>query len=58
MNVRYLYKDTNELESIPKLVITPCEPPRVVPCIGEVFKSLVSTSVIEMRVLKDISKES
>ena len=59
LNVRYLYKDTTELDSIPKIVITPCESPRVTPGNEALMRRLMSIpfSKGESEV-KDARKES
>ena len=55
---RELYKDTNELKSFPKLIITPSELPSVTPGIDALMKRLISIPFCNESEKKDVTKES
>ena len=55
LNVRYLYKDTNELKSIPKLIITTSELPRVTSD-GDALRQKMISSLLSR--LNNVTKES
>ena len=58
LNIRYLYKDTNELKSIPKLIITTSKLPRVTPGNEALIQRLVSIPFAKVSEEGDVRKES